>query len=500
MINRTPARRPGLPPDASLQQAVALQNGGNLPAAEKIYQTILKRHPDHFLALYNLSGGLIEAERSAEAMPLLRRARGLAPRSAPVISLLAKALQNLGRDEEALDCARQAITLDPRSIEARGVLAWGLAMLGRYDEARDALARAIELDPDRPGLYYQWGNLNRWTREDPRLAALEALEHKQGSQSLLEQAQVRYSLAKAAADCGDVARALRYQIDGGTLHRRMVAYDEAASLAQLDALRTAIDADWIRRNLGVGDPSPQPVFIVGMPRSGTTLVEQILASHPQVKALGERGFFQESLARISQMPPEPARGTAGMAPWSRRALRKLGALYLQAARRAAPGGSARFVDKLPDNFRFAGLIHVALPNARIIHTRRDRIDTCLSIFSILFSGSAVGYSYDLGELGRYYRAYEKMMDHWRAVLPAGVMLDIQYEEIVGDLEGQARRIVAHCGLDWDDACLAFHEVNRPVRTASHAQVRQPVYRSSIGRPRPPRTLLLPLLEALEAED
>ncbi|HEX3995239.1 MAG TPA: sulfotransferase, partial [Acetobacteraceae bacterium] len=159
-------------------------------------------------------------------------------------------------------------------------------------------------------------------------------------------------------------------------------------------------------------------------------------------------------------------------------------------------GAVRIVDKLPGNFQYAGLIHAALPNARVIHTGRDPVDTCLSVFSVLFAGTAHLYSYDLGELGRYYRAYQQAMTHWRNVLPAGVMLDVRYEAVVDDLAGEARRIVAHCGLDWDDACLAFHATKRPIRTASHAQVRQPIYRGSVGRPRPPREMLLPLLAAI----
>ncbi len=147
-----------------------------------------------------------------------------------------------------------------------------------------------------------------------------------------------------------------------------------------------------------------------------------------------------------------------------------------------------------------GLIHAALPKARIIHTSRDPIDTCLSIFATLFRAASQPYSYDLGELGRYYRAYQKAIAHWRDVLPAGVMLDMRYEDIVEDVEQQARRIIAHCGLEWDDACLAFHQTDRPVRTASVAQVRQPVYRSSVGRARPTRELLQPLLDAIGAPE
>jgi hypothetical protein len=256
-----------------------------------------------------------------------------------------------------------------------------------------------------------------------------------------------------------------------------------------------LDAAWMRRHLGLGDPSPVPVFIVGMPRSGTTLVEQILASHPAVHALGERRLFEDALARVGG-----PNAVSTPACWTDAELRRIGGLYVEAARRAAPAGALRIVDKLPANFQYAGLIHAALPGAHIIHTCRDPVDTCLSAFSVLFAGVAQPYSYDLEELGRYYRAYRQAMAHWRNVLPTGVMLDVGYEAVVDDLEAQARRIVAHCGLDWDDRCLAFHATQRPVRTASHAQVRQPIYRGSLGRPRPPREMLLPLLEALGIGD
>jgi hypothetical protein len=250
------------------------------------------------------------------------------------------------------------------------------------------------------------------------------------------------------------------------------------------------------RHQRVGDPSPLPIFILGMPRSGTSLVEQILASHPKVKALGERVTFNEAIAELCGTTTIPPWLPQRAARWSDAELNRLGALYIKAISRGVPAGATRITDKLPSNFRFAGLIHAALPNARIIHTCRDPVDTCLSIFSILFSGHSQLYSYDLSELGRYYRAYQKVMAHWRNVLPPGVMLEVQYEEVVDDLEQQARQIVSHCGLEWDDACLEFYKAERPVRTISHAQVRQPIYRSSVGRPRPPRNLLLPLLEGL----
>jgi tetratricopeptide (TPR) repeat protein len=496
MSERTDPRQAGLTLQIAFRRAVALQSQGNLAEAEKIYLGLLKQNPGHFGTLYNLAAAMISMEQPAKAELLLQKAVRREPNSAAAHTLLARALQLLDRYDEALKRARRAIALDTGYAEAYAILAQGLAELGRYDEARLALARAIELAPDRPGPYYQWGFLTRWTADDPRLAGLNALAQKLPSLPVDQQVQVHFSLAKAHADFGDVERAIRHQIDGGALQRRMLVYDEAASLGEMVETCRTLDAEWVLRHSDVGDPSPLPVFILGMPRSGTTLVEQILASHPEVHTLGERVLFDGALAQICGMPAVPRSLAQMAARWSDADLRRLGALYLETARRDAPETAMRITDKLPENFQYIGLIHAALPNARIIHTRRDPVDTCLSLFSILFSGSGAPYSYDLAELGRYYRAYEKVMEHWRNVLPVGAMLEVQYEDIVDDLERQARRIVAYCGLEWNDACLAFHEADRPVRTSSHAQVRQPIYRSSVGRPRPPRDLLAPLLAAL----
>jgi hypothetical protein len=178
------------------------------------------------------------------------------------------------------------------------------------------------------------------------------------------------------------------------------------------------------------------------------------------------------------------------------ALRDLGAGYVRSIRSAAPA-AGRIVNKLPLNFKYVGLIHLALPNARIIHIRRDPMDTCFSCFSLLFAGDQP-FTYDLGELGRYYRGYAALMDHWRRVLPEGVMTEVRYEDLVADLEGHARAILDHCGLPWEDACLAFHETSRPVRTASSVQVRTPLYQTSIGRWRPYERFLQPLIQALNA--
>jgi hypothetical protein len=246
---------------------------------------------------------------------------------------------------------------------------------------------------------------------------------------------------------------------------------------------------------GIGDRSCVPIFIVGMPRSGTTLIEQILSSQGEVFGAGElKDFANLSFGIRGRDDAEFPEYMADVAPEQ---LRELARSYLEALQRRAPTAK-RIVDKMPYNFKLIGLVHLLLPNARIIHTRRDPRDIALSCFSLIF-GDGHEFTYDLGALGRYIRAYETLMEHWRRVLPAGAMLEVQYEDIVEHLEEQARRIVRYCGLEWDDACLAFHKTERVVGTASVNQVRQPIYRSSIGRWRFYESQMQPLLKALDGD-
>jgi hypothetical protein len=253
----------------------------------------------------------------------------------------------------------------------------------------------------------------------------------------------------------------------------------------------------LRRHAGKGDPSAQPVFIVGMPRSGTSLAEQILASHAKVFGAGELADFEREAAKLAEGAGDGSSLAANLAAVIEAGrIRTLGSAYVARLVAHAPEAD-KLIDKLPANFRFLGPICVALPNARVIHMRRDPIDTCLSCFSKRFVGN-LPWSYGLAELGRYYRAYEAMMAHWRTALPEGFMIEVSYEDLVADVEGQTRRMLAHIGLDWDPRCLDFHTTERTVQTASAAQVRRPIYRTSIERWRPYEARLGPLLPQLRA--
>jgi hypothetical protein len=284
--------------------------------------------------------------------------------------------------------------------------------------------------------------------------------------------------------------AFRHLAQGCALKRRELAYDEAAMLAYFARIKRVFTPELMRDKAGSGDPSSVPLFILGMPRSGTSLVEQILASHPDVFGAGELN----DLSRLAKSMPYPE----GIADAGAEQLRKLGAGYVARAR-ARGGDALRVSDKMPANFFYVGFIRLVLPNARIIHTRRNPVDVCLSCFSQLFLGSGQNFSYDLGELGRYWRQYDALMAHWRQILPEGVMLEIDYADLVDDTEAQARRLLDFCGIGWNDACLAFHQTKRPVLTASVAQVRQPIYRSALGKWRAYERHLAPLLKELTPE-
>ena len=329
---------------------------------------------------------------------------------------------------------------------------------------------------------------------------MEALAAKTDGLSKTDRMQLDFALGKAYADLKDHDRSFRHLLAGNAAKRATIAYDEQAAFALFDRIESLFTPDLIAAKSGGGDPSPMPIFIIGMPRSGTTLVEQIIASHPVVYGAGELQNFNDVVLTVRGPDGNSLPYPEFVAALDAAALQQIGARYIALVRALAAkyerADTARITDKMPSNYYFAGLIHLALPNAKIIHTIRDPVDTCISCFSKLFSAEQ-NHTYDLSELGRYYRRYERLMAHWRSVLPAGCILDVRYEDIVSDVEQQARRIIAYCGLPWTDRCLSFHETERPVRTASATQVRQPIYSSAVGRWRVYEQHLGPLLDALQ---
>src|SRR5215472_16719697 len=470
---------------------VALREQGKLDAAVAHLRRSLELEPSVVETHCNLGDVLRDQGELEEAAAQYEQALSLKPDHAAALGGLGSALREQGKFEEAFAACRQALAFKPDFAAAHAQLGHTFREIGRLEEARSAYSKAIELAPQKCAFYHGLSTVKGFARSDADLAAMEKLETEAASLPAEDQIYLGFALGKAYDDLGEREPSFRHLLGSNALKRQRIVYDEVAVLGEFARIREVFSPELMRKKRDLGDSSPTPVFIIGMPRSGTTLIEQILASHPNIFGAGELMNIARAVRGLNSAPASFPETVPSMGSEQ---LRQLGASYVAAVRALAPNAE-RITDKMPHNFRFAGFINLALPNARIIHARRDPVDTCLSYFSKDF-GNGHPYSYDLAELGRYYRAYEALMTHWREVLPSNVMLEVQYEEVVADTETQARRIVAYCGLEWDDACLSFHETQRPVRTASALQVRQPIYRSSVGRWRPYEHMLGPLLEAL----
>ncbi len=477
--------------EAHLNLGLLAKTEGRPVEAEGWYRQMLALRPDHPGALMNLGNALHDQGRLAEAVALYQRALAILPTYAEAHLNLGNVLMALGDSTAALTEYEQALALKPELAEAWNNRGHIFREQGQLVEAKAAFERALAIRSDYAEAHYNRADLKRFQVGDPDLAALEALAVNVGRQPPGGAVFVHFALAKALDDVGETARAFEHFIQGNALKRARLTYDEDATRSLFRRIATVFNADLFEQRRRAGAPSVCPIFVLGMPRSGSTLVEQILASHPQVLGAGEL----PALAAVgASLPSYPE----AIPTLDAEALTRLGQAYLD---RLPPlsAEQTRVTDKMPGNFLHIGLIRLILPQARIIHTIREPLDTCLSCFTRLFVEHQE-FSFDLAELGRYYRLYQGLMDHWRRVLPDDAVLDVRYEDVVNDLEGQARRLLAYCGLPWDDRCLAFHQTRRPVRTASAAQVRQPLFRSSLERARRYQEPLAPLIRALEAHD
>jgi tetratricopeptide (TPR) repeat protein len=479
--------------EAYYNLAVAFAAQKNFGHAAAAYRKAIEIRHDYAEAHSALGTALRAWGKLDDAIVAYRRAITLKPDYAEAHCNLGRALHDQGKSQEAIDALRHGLLLDGSSAEAHNSLGLVLRAVGKLSEGRAALAEAIRLAPSSGRYRRHLSEMIRFRNGDDHLTEMERLLGEADTMAPGERTDLHFALGKAYDDLGRHAEAAQQWLQGNALKRREISYDASAVDEVFERIRSVFAGDWLEIRQGGGHPSAVPVFIIGMPRSGTTLVEQILASHPQVFGGGETKYFADAIGEIEAgrnvVYPDVASTLTGSD------FADLGKRYLAECIRLARPDASHVTDKMPGNFLFAGLIHLSLPNAPIIHVVRDPVDTCLSCFSKLFTGE-LNYTYDLAELGRYYRQYQLLMAHWKRVLPVGRILDVCYQEVVQDVEGQARRIVAHCGLEWDARCLSFQENDRPVRTASATQVRQPVYKSAVGRWHSYEAFLAPLLQEL----
>jgi tetratricopeptide (TPR) repeat protein len=455
------------------------------------YWKALELRPDFAIAHNNLGNALQALGRREEAEAHYRQALALNANYAEAHNNLGNVLRLLGRGAESLNHYERALAADPGYVEAHNNFGNALKELGRFKEAAARQRRAIALDPRHGGAYLDLVEAERLAADDPLLGKMESLVADTGALAANARVPLHFALARAYDELGRHDDAFRHMRLANALKRREITHDEALMRERFAQVKAVVSAELLRQKAGSGDPATAPIFVLGMPRSGTTLVEQILASHPQVFGGGELDELS-TLARTLGYPN-------GLGAADAQRLRALGASYVRRVRARAGPAPLWITDKMPANFTYVGLIHLILPNTRIIHTRRNPVDTCLSCFSKLFVGAGQSFSYDLAELGRYWREYDELMSHWRRVLPEGVIYELQYEDLVADTEAEARRLLAYCGIPWDDACLSFHATERPVRTASAAQVRRPIYQSAVARWRAYEGHLGPLLQELPPE-
>ena len=426
--------------------------------------------------------------RSDEAITRYTKSIDLKPDQPNILYALFQLLVAAHRFDVALARLREVIVHAPYMAMAHHLLANIYFYIGDMKEALVAIREAIRIEPENAMHYRILTYMKTFAEEDPELAAIENLHRRQATMPIEQAIAVKFALNKAYDDVGRKNEAFDLLVEANQLMRGRIHFSPEGERAAAERTMAAFTRDAIRSRSGAGNLSDQPIFILGMPRSGTTLVEQILSSHPSVAATGETPAFHKAVeAVLPNYRNDPS--------VSDEELERLASRYL-AVNEGVTRGAARLTDKMLGNLWYVGLIHLAFPNARFVHVVRDPIDTCLSCYATKFGGNRQPYSYDLYELGSYYRLYEDLMEHWRAVIKPNAILKVRYEDLVQDLRGQTEGLLAHAGLDWWEGCLSFEKNPNPVSTASAGQVRQPIYLSSIRRWRPERTALLSLLEGL----
>ena len=499
-LERAVGLSPGHP--EMLTQLASALSALDRPEAEERFRQAIKAKADHVGALFGLGRLLAAKERTAEAVTFLQSAAAIDPAHAHAHLALARALAAENRNDEAKHAYLAATVADPRFVAAWLGLGHLCGILGQFDEALAHYFRVLEIDPlsqEALGAISQ----SRAAKLKPEDAA--RLETALGGTDLAaeKRASLHGNLAMYYDSSGAYDDAFRHLAAMNKIHHERLAltaeqYRAKPQQQRASLLTTLFDAEFFQRTQGFGDPSPVPVFVVGMPRSGTSLCEQILSSHSQIHGAGELA----ALGDISRSLPDllMAAGVAGAANYPAcmtdltvDIARRVAADHIAHLHSLAPE-AVRVVDKMPFNFMNLGLIATLFPKAKILHCRRNPADIALSCFQQNFAAD-MPWSVDLPSLGHYYREYDRLMRHWKDVLPIPI-LDVVYEEEVADLETWARRIVAFCGLEWEEACLRFFETERAVKTASQWQVRQPLYATSVGRWRNYQRHLGPLFEAL----
>jgi predicted Zn-dependent protease len=515
--------------DPRLMAAANAVVANDLPTAESLLRDHLRECPTDVAALRMLAEVGARLRRYADAQTLLERCLELAPSFHAARHNYAMVLYRQAKSELALAQVDQLLKIEPRNPSYRNLKAAVLANLGDYSQSLESYEAVLQEYPDQPKIWMSYGhalktarrlpeavtayrraitlrpqlgeaywslaNLKtfRFTAED--LAAMQAGSQMDGLEDD-DRLHFQYALGKAYEDGADYGTSFGHYSQGAEIRRQMVAYDADETTAQLRRMRKVFTADFLVGRSGVGCKAPDPIFVVGLPRAGSTLIEQILSSHSQVEGTMELPDITSFARELTGRPGrgEGPRYPACLQTMSDEALAELGQRYLAQTRIQRKTSAPFFIDKMPNNFLHIGMIHLILPNAKIIDARRHPLGCCFSAFKQHFARGQ-NFSYSLEDVGRYYHDYVALLAHFDAVLPGRVHRVI-YEQMIDDTEGEVRRLLDYCGLPFEASCLRFYENERAVRTASSEQVRQPIYRDGVDHFRHYEAWLGPLKAAL----
>ncbi len=501
------------PERASITEGMQRHSEGQIDEAMQIFQDALRKNPNSVNALFQLAGILWrDKQRFDDADALLRRSLQIAPDFGRAWMTLGGLLMDRNRYAEAIDAFAKATKLEPRNAEAWSSLghanaramypdkaiaayekslsiddqrpsvlasyAWELKTIGDQPAALQAYRNAVRIRPGFGPAYWSMANLKIFKFEDAEIdAMLEQVERDDLNE--VEDVHFRFALGKAMEDKKDYDRAWHFYHTGNQKHRTSVEHDPVQFERRMDGIKAVFDEGLIQDRAGVGFEDARPIFIVGLPRSGSTLVEQILASHSQVEGTSELPTLGRVIESVGRYRTDDVSYPEAVRDLRDRDLRSYGKQYIEESCRFRETDLPYFTDKLPNNFPMLGFARLAMPNAIFINARRHPFDSCLGAYKQLF-GQGQNFTYDMLDLAHYYRQYVGIIKHWHDVMP-GQVLDVHYEETVTDLEGQVRRILDHCGLPFEEQCLRYHETDRAVKTASSEQVRQPIYTSALGK-------------------
>jgi tetratricopeptide (TPR) repeat protein len=520
-------------PEAYNNLGTLLQQDQKIEETEHALRKAIAQNPRYVEAHNNLASFYAGQKKEVEALRILGDALKFAPRNVKTLLLTARIQLRRGNHSAAEQAARLALQEEPQNAEALTVLGqvlhetdryeeslevldravkanasnpealnfYGVALksVGRLDEARDFILKSLKINDSMYGAYANLNDLVDFSKGEGEelFNRMDAIFEAAGTNKDTEQfLPLHFAYGKALEDRGEHARALEHYIMGGKLKRAQLQYNEQETNDFFDAIRAAFPAEVFKNRKFEGIADERPVFIIGMPRSGSTLTEQILASHPEIYGAGEVKYLSMALGQLRDRFPSLPKYPQMMEKITPAQLDIVGKKYLQALT-AGAGDAKRVTDKLLTNYFFVGLIHLLYPKAKFINTLRDPVDTCLSGFTKLFKDD-MPHSYDLGELGRYYGKYHELMEHWLKVLPEGTIQTVQYEDMVANTEKQAKTLIEFLGLKWDPKCLDFHKSDRPVKTASVAQVRKPIYKTAVQRWKKYGDGLQPLVDAIGA--